>query len=293
MRIDEPTTMAEHIFQRKLFDLGGKPVSLATLFVVTTILVGAWLFSKAIQLVVHRGFVRRGVGDRGAVQTVERLLNYAILVIAFIVALQTAGIDLGALVAATAVFAVGIGFAMQGIVLNFVSGIVLLLERSIKIDDVIEVDGKIVRVMDMGIRSTRVRTLFEEDIILPNSFLVQQPIKNLTLHDSLIRVAVHVGVSYSSDLAVVRRILEKVVSEVPDTDAQYPPRVLLEEFASSAVSYEVSVWTHDPWNHRLTRSAMREAIWAAFKKEGVVIAFPQVDVHFDKDVMGTLKKIAA
>jgi small-conductance mechanosensitive channel len=168
-----------------------------------------------------------------------------------------------------------------------------LLERSIKIDDVIEIDGKIARVMDIGIRSTRVRTLFEEDIILPNSFLVQQPIKNLTLHDSLIRIAVHVGVSYSSDLALVRRTLEKVAAEVPDTDPKFPPRVLLEEFGASSVSYEVSVWTHDPWNHRLTRSTLREAIWAAFKREGVVIAFPQVDVHFDGPVVESLKKIAA
>jgi len=276
----EPTSVLQH----KLFELGGKAVSIATLCVVVGIVIGGWLLSRVVNFVVHRAFVRRGVGKRRSTQTFERLIRLTITIVSFIVALQTVGIDLGAVVAAGAVFAVGIGLAMQSVAMNFVSGIVLLLERSIKIDDILEIDGHICRVMEMGIRSTRVRTLFEEDIILPNSVLVQQPIKNLTLHDSLIRIAVLVGVAYDADLDRVRAALERVPAAVEDIDPAYPPLVLLHDLAASNVVYEVSLWTHDPWKHRKVRSMMREAILNELRAERIPIAFPQLDVHFDAGV---------
>jgi small-conductance mechanosensitive channel len=179
------------------------------------------------------------------------------------------------------VFAVGIGLALQNVAVNFVSGIILLVEQSVKIDDIIEMNGQFCRVMDLGIRATRVRTLFEEDIIVPNGIIVGQPIKNLTLHDSLIRIAVNIGVAYDSDIALVRKTLEEVAAAHEGADKAYPPVILLNDFADSHLLYEVSVWVHDPWQHRKHRSNLREAVLAAFRKNGIVIAFPQLDVHLD------------
>ena len=178
------------LLRLRLFDLGGRPVTIATLLVIAMILVVAFLLSRLLRFGIHRALVRRGVAEGRRMRSIERLLGYVLMVVATVVALETAGIDLGAVVAATAVFAVGIGLAVQGVAVNFVSGIILLVEQSIKIDDIVELDGQFCRVMNLGIRATRVRTLFEEDILVPNSVLVQQPIKNITLHDSIIRVAV-------------------------------------------------------------------------------------------------------
>jgi small-conductance mechanosensitive channel len=136
--------------------------------------------------------------------------------------------------------------------------------------------------MDLGIRATRVRTLFEENIIVPNSVLVQQPIKNLTLHDSLIRIEVMVGVAYGSDIAKVRRVLQEVADNMENTDQSYDPIVNLMQLGPSCIEYEVSVWMHDPWNHRRFRSKLRELIYDACTREKIKIAFPQLDLHMHR-----------
>jgi small-conductance mechanosensitive channel len=274
---------AWEILQYKLFELGGRAVTPATLFIAGFILIAAFGVSRVLRFVMHRALVRRGVAEGRRLRSIERLIGYVLMVVATIVALETAGIDLRAVIAATAVFAVGIGLALQGIAVNFVSGIILLVEQSIKIDDIIEIDGQFCRVMNLGIRATRVRTLFEEDILVPNNALVQQPIKNLTLHDSLIRVAVLVGVAYESDIDLVRATLEEVAKRHEGGDAAYPPLILLNDFADSALVYEVSIWMHDPWGHRRHRSALREEILRAFRVKNIVIAFPQMDVHLTRE----------
>jgi small-conductance mechanosensitive channel len=276
------------LLARKLFDIGGRPVTVSTIVVVIAIILISALVSRMIRFVLHRSLIKQGVAEGRQLRSLERLLNYVIMVVAAGVALETAGIDLSTVLAASAVFAVGIGLGIQGIAMNFVCGIVLLIERSIKIDDIVEVDGKICRVMDLGIRATRVRTLFEEDIIVPNSVLVQQPIKNLTLHDSLIRISVNVGVAYGSDLEKVRKVLEEVATSMEGVDQSYPPLILLDDLAASSVCYEVSVWVHDPWRHRKYRSKLREMIYDACHREKIVIAFPQMDIHLD----GRLHKAA-
>ena len=202
--------------------------------------------------------------------------------------MNTLGINLTALFAAGAVFAVAIGFAMQNISQNFVSGVILLLERAIKPGDVLEVEGRIVRVRDMGIRATIGRTMDEEDIIIPNSQLVASPVKNYTLKDSLYRLRTVVGVVYSSDMARVRQVLERTAQELDWKSTHQPPRILMKEFGDSSVNFEVSLWIEDPWTMQQRRNELNEAVWWALKDAGITIAFPQLDVHFDPQVVGSL-----
>lgn len=270
------------LLARKLFDIGGRPVTVSTIVVVVLIVVVSAMVSRIIRFFLHRSLVKQGMAEGRQLRSLERLLNYVIMVVAAGVALETAGIDLSTVLAASAVFAVGIGLGIQGIAMNFVCGIVLLIERSIKIEDIVEIDGKVCRVMDLGIRATRVRTLFEEDIIVPNSVLVQQSIKNLTLHDSLIRIAVTVGVAYGSDIQKVRRVLQDVADKMEGTDQSYDAIVNLMELGPSSIDYEISVYMHDPWNHRRFRSKLRELIYEACMREKITIAFPQLDVHMNK-----------
>jgi small-conductance mechanosensitive channel len=190
------------------------------------------------------------------------------------------------------VFAVGLGFAMQNLAQNFVSGVILLLERSIKPGDILEVESRVVRVQETGIRSTLVRTRDEEEMIVPNSTLVQATVKNFTLKDALYRVRVLVGVTYSSDLALVRKTLEEVGEKLTWRVPNRACQILLLEFGNSSVDFEVAVWTDDPWLARLHSSELREAIWWAFQEQGIVIAFPQVDVHFDPPVNESLQGLA-
>ena len=141
-----------------------------------------------------------------------------------------------------------------------------------------------VRVRQMGIRSTVARTLEDEDLIIPNSILVKSTVKNFTLRDTEYRLRALVGVIYGSDMRLVRSTLEKVTQDLPWTSAKREPRILLRDFGSSSVDFEVSVWIDDPWSSQARRSDLREAIWWAFQDAGITIAFPQVDVHFDRPI---------
>jgi small-conductance mechanosensitive channel len=150
-----------------------------------------------------------------------------------------------------------------------------------------------VKVVDMGIRATVARTLNEEEIIVPNSILVQSMVKNHTLRDSLYRLRVEVGVVYGSDMKLVMEVLQRTAREATWRVKDRAPLVHLTAFGSSSVDFQVSVWVDDPWIVLRRKSELHQAIWWALKDAGVVIAFPQLDVHFDPEVGGALGRIAS
>jgi small-conductance mechanosensitive channel len=215
------------------------------------------------------------------------------LVIGFSIAAQTVGINLSALFAAGAVFAIGFGFAMQNIAQNFVAGVILLIERVIRPGDIIEIEGQVARVEEIGIRSTRVRTRFDVDIIVPNSILVQSNVRNYTLGDSDYRVHIDVGVTYSADIPAVHELLVQAAAAIEWRVANKDPIVLLTTFGSNAVNFEVSVWCNDPWGARIHQSELSLAIWRALKAANITISFPQLDVHFDPWVRQAAEKTLA
>ena len=147
---------------------------------------------------------------------------------------------------------------------------------------------KIVEIREMGIRAAIGRTLNEEDLIIPSSKLVEATVRNFTLRDPISRLRVVVGVSYGSDMELVRKTLEDVAEAIPWRLSSRDPVVLMRAFGSSSVDFEVSVWFDDPWNRNRRSSDLHEAIWFALKDAGVTIAFPQVDVHFDEAAVQAL-----
>ena len=267
-------------------------MTVTTLLTAGCIVFFSYLLSRGVRAGLQRFFARGGITPSGEVGAIERLAHYAIVLMGIMVALRTTGIKLDALFTAGAVFAVGFGFAMQNIAQNFVSGVILLFERTIKPGDVIEVGGQIVKVQQMSIRATIVRTLDEEDVIVPNSSLVQSNVKNFTLEDNIYRVRVTVGVSYSADVRAVTVLLEQCARSMDYREPGYEPRVLLLNFGPSALEFEASVWMRDPWNHRIASSKLREAIWYAFKERQIALAFPQLDLHFDPPLAESLRLLA-
>jgi potassium efflux system protein len=272
-----------------LFDIAGTPVTVSTLISVFLIIIVTFLFSKGIRHAMERLIKRKDVLDAGNIAVASRLVHYVVLAFGLTIALQTMGINLTALFAAGAIFAVAIGFAMQNLTANFVSGLILLVERSVKPGDIVEVNDQIVMIKKMGIRAAIARSLNEEDLIIPSSELVQSTVRNYTLRDSVTRLRVPVGVTYGSDMALVRRTLEKVATDLPWRSKKHEPVILMWEFGDSSVNFEVSVWTEDPWARQRHKSALHEAIWWAFKEAGITIAFPQLDVHFDEPVVQSLR----
>jgi small-conductance mechanosensitive channel len=269
------------VIELGLFTIGKITVTPGTLLVIVLILVATLLISRSAQAGMARVMGNRGISDKETIHTAKRVVHWTLFLCGIVAALQTVGIDLSTLFAAGAVFAVGLGLAMQNIAQNFVSGVILLVERSIRPGDVLEVEGEVVRVKHMGIRSTIAKTRNEEELIIPNSALVQGTVKNFTKEDSLYLLGSQVGVSYGTDLKLVRETLLKAAESVTWREKDKAPRVLLMEFGNSAVEFKVFVWTSDPWNARRLSSDLNEAIWWALKEAKITIAFPQLDVHFD------------
>lgn len=265
-----------------LTTISGAPITPMTLLSVLGIFAGSWWISSWVRQAIERMLLARRLGDPGSVAAIARLIQYVVMGVGFAIGLENLGIDLGAFFTAGAVFAVGIGFAMQTIAENFVSGVILLAERTIRPGDILEVDGEMVHVVRIGIRSTLARTLDDEEFILPNAMLVKNPVKNLKLTDSLLRVRVAVGVAYESDVPAVFEVLRKAAEGVPQSPAREPV-VVLTAFGASSIDFEISVWTDDPWKRLRVSSALAEAVWAGLKEAGITIAFPQLDVHFDRD----------
>lgn len=275
----------------RLLDIAGSTVTLGTaVSAVLVVLLTLWM-SKLVQRGVRRTLERRGVHSESTIGLIAGLLNYALLAAGIGIALATAGIDVGALFAAGALFAVGLGFALQSIVQNFVSGVILLSERTIRPGDVVGVEGELAKVDKMGIRATLVRDRDGVEKIVPNSILVGSSVKNYTLMSGAYRVEVTVGVAYESDMKLVRQTLEEVVAGLDWRHEGNESRVFLRAFGQGAVEWDVAVWTLDPWNERLLRSWLREAIWEAFRAQRITIAFPQLDVHLDAPVAEGLARI--
>jgi potassium efflux system protein len=215
-----------------------------------------------------------------ALRLYGRILQIVTLTIGVALAMHTLGIDLSHIFTAGGLLAVAAAFAMKDLVENLYGGLVLRLEGVIKRGDILLLpDAGLVRVVSIGSRNTIVRSKSETNIILPNSFLVQNAVTNYTYGDNLCRLEVTVGVAYSSDLHLVRATLEKIGNALAGKSARHAPQVRLSEFGDSSVTYKIRVWIENPWDQGTIKSDLIEAIWSGLNTEGIEIAVPQLGVH--------------
>lgn len=292
--MDELSDVLKHVrdaLQINLFEISGTRITLMTALTALVVMATTLLVSRLLRRVVRRAFALRGAADDGTVNAVASLLHYVVLFIGFGVALQTVGVNLSALFAAGAVFAVAIGFAMQTVAQSFVAGVMLLAERTIRPGDVLAIDGKVVKVRRLGVRATVVETLDGEHVLVPNDTLVRDKITNLSYEHSDLRVGVAVGVAYASDLDRTFEVLEEAAA-VEGSASGRAPAVFLEEFADSAIVFRVCAWIDDPWASARFASNLRLSVWRALKEAEITIAFPQLDVHLDPDASLQVRRAA-
>jgi small-conductance mechanosensitive channel len=209
----------------------------------------------------------------------SKILGYAVLAVGFMVALSSMGLRLDALVATSAVLAVGIGFGLQNITQNFVSGLILLVEQPVRKGDFVRVGDALGFVDDIGLRATRIVTRDEVTILVPNSGLVSEPVVNHSRPSTKLRVRVTVGVAYGSDTARVKEELLAVAQAEKQVLRDPPPEVRFEGFGDSSLDFALLVWIPEPqWDLRVS-SDLRFAIDAAFRRAAILIPFPQRDLH--------------
>jgi len=261
------------------FTLGPHRITVGLVLVASGILYGSFFLSWILQkLLIARGPLKHQV-EKGVLIAVGRLIHYSIVVVGFLLAVAALGFELTQLVILVSALGVGIGFGLQGIVNNFVSGLILLFEQPVRVGDCVELGDKWAEIKKIGLRATFVRTYDEADIIIPNSDLISNQVVNWTLSDRRARVILPVGVAYGSDIPLV---IETLLASAKENSmvADWPePQVLFMNFGESALNFELRVWILEADNRLVVRSEINQKIDQSFRKAGIVIAFPQRDLH--------------
>ena len=233
------------------------------------------------RFVEKRVFPRLGLTE-GVSAAVAALIGYALLVVGVLVVLpvMAPGFNINTLVVVLGALSFGVGFGLRNVADNFFSGLILLIERPIKVTDRIEIAGVFGTVMEIRARSTTVRTNDNIDIIVPNSQFIANQVTNLSHHDKRVRFKIPVGVHYDSDVDSVQKALLEAAAGCDGVLENPAPAVRLIGFADSAVNFELRVWT-DSLYHRpkLLFSNVNFRIWKKFKEYGIRIPYPQRDLH--------------
>ncbi|MEZ5460230.1 mechanosensitive ion channel family protein [Dokdonella sp.] len=268
-----------------LFEIGEISITPGGILRVLLILLAAWFASKWLRQGLERYGKRRPEVSRPALYAAGRVLHYLLIAIGISFALSAIGLDLTKIAFFASALGVGIGFGLQGIVNNFFSGLILLFERSLKIGDFVELESGVTgEVTDISIRSTRVTTNDNIDILVPNSEFVNGRVTNWTLRDTARRIKVKFGVAYGSDKELVKKAALQAAAAVPFSFASEGPRrsqVWLVGFGDSSLDFELVVWlTADAVNRPgAVQAAYYWALEDALSEHGIEIPFPQRDLH--------------
>ena len=228
---------------------------------------------------VLRKFLRNANFEEGTRFMVMRLVRTVVYFMVVVIALETADIDLTVFWASSAALLVGVGIGLQNFFNDVVSGFVLLFEGGVRVGDELEVDGMMVRVERIDLRSTRVVTRFGNLMVIPNGLISGQTVRNFTQGESATLISLDVGVAYGSDVDRVKAILLDAANAEDDVIRKAETAVLFNDFADSALQFTVYFWIEKPFMRKLIASNIRFRIDEAFRNHGIKIPFPQRDVH--------------
>jgi len=268
-----------------LFHIGDTPVTGGKILRFVIILAVGLLLSRGIRHAIRRVGDTESAGTQASLYTVSRLTHYTIIILSVFIALSSIGLDFRSLAIVAGALSVGIGFGLQSIVNNFVSGLIILFERSLRVGDFIELDtGLTGTVKAINVRSTLINTNDNIDIVVPNSEFVSTRLTNWTLNERILRVRISFGVAYGSDKELVKKAALEAAAEVPYTLAHMKgrePDVWLVEFGDSSLNFLLLVWVNRQGARRptRTRAAYLWALEDKFKEYGIEIPFPQRDLH--------------
>jgi small-conductance mechanosensitive channel len=264
----------------------GFSLSLTQIFLLIALLIAVfWLSSRTKRFLFNRLLANSGL-DRSLQYAISQIVANVVLFVGIFVVLENTGIHLAALTVFAGAVGVGVGFGLQNIASNFISGLVILAERPITIGDRVEVAGIAGQVQLIRARSTVIRTNDNITMIVPNTKFIDSPVTNWTYGDPRVRFRIPVGVAYGSDIDTVREALLAAGRENPNTLNDPGPSVFLDKFGESSIDFELVVWSSEmSYRPRRYRSDLNFAIEQKFREAGIEIAFPQRDIQIRDGVL--------
>ena len=247
----------------------------ALLFVVLALIFTAFLL-KLIRRFVTR---KMPANDKVKFISVFSYIRWVIFIIIFLIALDASGVNVTAVFAASAVLLIGVGLALQTLFQDIISGVFILVDQSVHVGDIIELEDKVGRVLDIRLRTTRAVTIDNKVLIIPNHLYLTNILFNWTENGTQTRESVTVGVAYGSDVELVRKILFEAAKNHKTVLKAPIPRVLFTDFADSSLNFKLIFTLNDSFETRFVQSDLRFEIDKKFRENGVSIPFPQRDVH--------------
>ena len=265
-------------------------LTLARVFYGFVIVFGMFILSKYVQWVLRRQVLQAFQIAEHTQFILLRFLHFSLIIIGVLISLSTIGVSFTSLAIIFGGLSIGIGFGLQNIASNLISGFILIFERPIKIGDLVEImDVNIFgRVSSINLRSTIIVALDEKEVIVPNSQFITEPIHNLTHYNNRYRLQISVSVSYNSDVELVKKVLLEVAEAHPEVikepdpsmEGVTAPFVRFVNFGKSALEFQLLVWLPDCFQRFDIASDLHFMIWEKFKEYNIKIPFPQRDVHF-------------
>ncbi len=284
MELQDILTRLQELLEIELFSVQGDPVTIGSLIVFFFFLIGFLILGTVTRRLLQTKFLKRFDLDPGVRFTLARITQYFIVIIGVLISFQFLEINLTSLAVIFGLLSVGIGFGLQNITANFISGLIIMFERPITVGDRVEVGDKEGDVTEINIRSTKIRTLKNISIIVPNTEFVENDVINYSHGDSTFRLDINVGVSYSSDLDTVLKALNEVAVEHPAVMKHPKHQVHLSEFGDSAWEMQLRVWIPNVKERYILRNEINQAIVRKFEKLDIEIPFPQRDLHVRSSV---------
>ncbi len=251
-------------------------VSVLELLILITVIFITSIVLKVIYRILTRKVPEH---DKGKFQVVFGYFKWLVYVIIFLVTLDSVGVNVTAIFAASAALLIGIGLALQTFFQDIISGVFILIDQSVQVGDIIELDGKVGRIEEIKLRTTRAVTIDNKVLIIPNHLYLTNILYNWTQNGSVTRENVEVGVAYGSDIRLVEKILINVANNHESILDDPKPLVLFTNFGDSSLNFKLVFTLNDSFISAIPKSDLRFAIDKAFKENNISIPFPQRDIH--------------
>jgi small-conductance mechanosensitive channel len=254
-------------------------ITIGLLLLLTVAFVVTSFFLKWIRTFFTR---KMETEDKLKFISIFKFIKYLVYLVVILFTMSTAGIDITILITASAALFVGLGLALQELFQDIIGGIIIIVDKSLRVGDIVEVNGKVGKVFEIKLRTTRAITRDDKIIIIPNHKFISDIVYNFTQNHRTTRETVKVGVAYGSDVQLVTKILEQVALTQKGVLKSPKPFVLFEDFGDSALLFSINFFISDSFTDPRIKSEMRYKIDAQFREHNVTIPFPQRDVHIYK-----------
>ena len=278
-------------WETEIFELGHTTYTVQTLFLLLASLFLLFYLTGKLKNLLLKNIFPRYKLDIGVSQSIATIIRYVLVILGLFIIFQTTGIDLSAIGLLIGALGIGIGFGLQNITNNFISGIIILFERPVKVGDRIEIEQLSGNIVNISARATTIITNDNIAVIVPNSDLVSTRVINWSHNNRSVRLNFPVGVSYRENPEIIRKLLIEVADANPGVLRNPPPDVLFENFGDSSLDFNLRVWTDEYSDKpKVLKSQLYYAIFKKFKEHNIEIPYPQRDVHLKSGVESNITK---